>query len=110
MRCLRSESASILPKPQHCRTWSAVRQFVDSLRELGCRFALDDFGDGWSSLAQLKHLPFDYVKVGSHFTKGMLGSAVDFAVVKAVNEIAHAMRSKTVIEAVESAEILGRFA
>ncbi len=84
----------------------AVRHFVDSLRELGCRFAIDDFGDGWSSLAQLKHLPFDYVKVGSHFTKGMLGSAVDFAVVKAVNEIAHAMQSKTVIEAVESAEIL----
>jgi two-component system CheB/CheR fusion protein len=84
----------------------AVRHFVDSLRELGCRFAIDDFGDGWSSLAQLKRLPFDYVKVGSHFTKGMLGSAVDFAVVRAVNEIAHAMRSKTVIEAVESAEIL----
>jgi EAL domain-containing protein (putative c-di-GMP-specific phosphodiesterase class I) len=84
----------------------AVRNFVDSLRGLGCRFAIDDFGDGWSSLAQLKHLPFDYVKVGSHFTKGMLGSAVDFALVKAVSEIAHAMRSKTVIEAVESAEIL----
>src|SRR4029450_13673840 len=64
------------------------------------------FGDGWSSLGQLKHLPFDYVKVGSHFTRGMLGSTVDFAVVRAVNEIAHAMQSKTVIEAVESAEIL----
>ena len=84
----------------------AARNFVDSLRELGCRFALDDFGDGWSSLAQLKHLSFDYLKVGSHFTKGMLVSALDFAVVKAVNEIAHAMRTKTVVEAVESEEIL----
>jgi EAL domain-containing protein (putative c-di-GMP-specific phosphodiesterase class I) len=85
---------------------AGARHFVASLQELGCRFAIDDFGDGWSSLAQLKHVPFDYVKLGSHLTKGMLGSAVNFAVVKAVNEIAHAMHSKTVIEAVESPEIL----
>jgi diguanylate cyclase (GGDEF)-like protein/PAS domain S-box-containing protein len=84
----------------------AARHFMDSLRELGCRFALDDFGDGWSSLAHLKHLSFDYVKIGSHFTRGMLGSAVDFAIVKAINQVTRAMRSKTVVEAVESEEIL----
>jgi EAL domain-containing protein (putative c-di-GMP-specific phosphodiesterase class I) len=84
----------------------AARHFMDSLRKLGCRFALDDFGDGWSSLAHLKHLSFDYVKIGSHFTRGMVGSAVDFAIVKAINQVTRAMHSKTVVEAVESQEIL----
>lgn len=84
----------------------AARRFVDSLRGLGCRFALDDFGDGWSSLAHLKHLSFDFLKVGGGFARGMADSAIDFAIVKAINDIAQAMRSKTVVEAVESPEIL----
>jgi diguanylate cyclase (GGDEF)-like protein len=84
----------------------AARNFMDAFRELGCRFALDDFGDGWSSLAPLKHLSFDYLKVGGDFTRGLTGSAIDFAIVKAINDISHAMHSKTVVEAVESEEIL----
>ena len=88
----------------------AARQFIDSLRDSGCRFALDDFGDGWSSLARLKHLSFDFLKVGSHFTKGVLGSAIDFAVVKAVNEIAHAMREQDGGRGGRERRDLGRFA
>ena len=84
----------------------AARQFIDSLRDAGCRFALDDFGDGWSSLARLKHLSFDFLKVGSGFAKGVAVSAIDFAIVKAINDISQAMRAKTVVEAVESEEIL----
>ena len=84
----------------------AVRRFMDSLRNSGCRFALDDFGDGWSSLARLKHLSFDFLKVGSGFAKGVAVSALDFAIVKAINEISQAMCAKTVVEAVESEEIL----
>jgi diguanylate cyclase (GGDEF)-like protein/PAS domain S-box-containing protein len=84
----------------------AARDFMDSLRRLGCRFALDDFGDGWSSLAHLKHLSFDYIKIGSDVTKGMLDSATDFAILKAINDVSQAMRSKTVVEAVESEQIL----
>jgi diguanylate cyclase (GGDEF)-like protein/PAS domain S-box-containing protein len=84
----------------------AARHFMESLRQLGCRFALDDFGDGWSSLAHLKHLSFDYVKIGSDFTKGMLSSGIDFAIVKAINDVSQAMHSKTVVEAVESEELL----
>jgi diguanylate cyclase (GGDEF)-like protein/PAS domain S-box-containing protein len=84
----------------------AARDFMYSMRQMGCRFALDDFGDGWSSPAHLKHLSFDYVKIGSDVTKGMLGSAIDFAIVKAINDVSRAMHSKTVVEAVESEAIL----
>jgi EAL domain-containing protein (putative c-di-GMP-specific phosphodiesterase class I) len=79
---------------------------MDSLRELGCRFALDDFGNGWSSLANLRHLSFDFLKVGGDVTKGIVGSSVDFAIVKAINDVCQAMESKVVVEEVESEEIL----
>ena len=84
----------------------AARHFMDSLREVGCRFALDGFGNGWSSLANLRHLSFDFLKVGGDVTKGIVGSALDFAIVKAINDVSHAMRSKLVVEAVENEEIL----
>jgi EAL domain-containing protein (putative c-di-GMP-specific phosphodiesterase class I) len=84
----------------------AARHFMDSLRELGCRFALDDFGNGWSALANLKHLSFDFLKVGGDLTRGIVDNSLDFAILKAINEVSQAMRSKTVIEAVENDEIL----
>jgi diguanylate cyclase (GGDEF)-like protein/PAS domain S-box-containing protein len=84
----------------------ATRHFMDSLREVGCRFALDDFGNGWSSLANLRHLSFDFLKVGGNVTKGIVGSSFDFAIVKAINDVCQAMESKLVVEAVESEEIL----
>ena len=107
--------SSALPPKQICfeltekstlSNMMAARHFMESVRETGCRFALDDFGDGWSSLAHLKHLSFDYLKIGGDFTKGMLGSSIDFAIVKAINDVSQAMHSKTVVEAVESEEIL----
>jgi EAL domain-containing protein (putative c-di-GMP-specific phosphodiesterase class I) len=84
----------------------AARHFMDSLRETGCRFALDDFGNGWSSLANLRHLSFDFLKVGGDVTKGIVGSSLDFAIVKAINDVSQAMDSKLVVEAVENEEIL----
>jgi EAL domain-containing protein (putative c-di-GMP-specific phosphodiesterase class I) len=84
----------------------AARHFMDSLRHVGCRFALDDFGNGWSSLANLRHLSFDFLKVGGDVTKGIVGSSVDFAIVKAINDVCQAMESKVVVEEVESEEIL----
>jgi EAL domain-containing protein (putative c-di-GMP-specific phosphodiesterase class I) len=79
---------------------------MDPLRELGCRFALDHVGTGWSSLANLKHLSFDFLKVGGDFTRGIVGSTLDFAIVKAINDVSQAMRSKTVVQSVESDEVL----
>jgi diguanylate cyclase (GGDEF)-like protein/PAS domain S-box-containing protein len=84
----------------------AARHFMDSLRELGCRFALDDFGDGWSSLANLKHLSFDFLKMSGNVAKCIADSSIDFAIVKAINDVSQAMQSKTVVEAVEDEGVL----
>lgn len=79
---------------------------MNSLRELGCRFALDDFGSGFASYAYLKQLPVDDVKIDGSFIRNLDHNAEDRIFVKAAAEMAHAMGKKVIAEFVESAAIL----
>ena len=81
-------------------------QFIKTLKKLGCSFALDDFGSGLSSFAYLKSLPVDYVKIDGFFVKDIVNDPVDLAMVKAINDMAHAMGKQTIAEFVEDKEIL----
>lgn len=74
------------------------------LTERGVRFAVDDFGTGYSSLARLKELPAQTVKVDRAFVTGVADDPADFAVARAVVDMARAMGRTTVAEGVETAE------
>jgi len=74
------------------------------LVERGVRFAVDDFGTGYSSLARLKELPTQTVKVDRAFVTGVATDPADFAVARAVVDMARALGRTTVAEGVETAE------
>ena len=81
-------------------------QFLQYLRDLGCKTALDDFGAGYSSYAYLKDLPADFVKIDGAFVRDMDKNDFNLAMVKSMNEIAHIMGKQTIAEFVENAEVL----
>jgi diguanylate cyclase (GGDEF)-like protein/PAS domain S-box-containing protein len=85
---------------------AAAEEFITALKDIGCQFALDDFGSGFSSFAYLKHLPVDKLKIDGAFVKGMAHSAVDQAMVESMNQVAHALGKQTVAECVENEETL----
>ena len=82
---------------------TAVR-FISTLRDLGCCFALDDFGSGYSSFAYLKGLPVDYLKIDGLLVKTIRDSSLDKTIVRFINEIGQYMDMKIIAEFVEDNE------
>jgi diguanylate cyclase (GGDEF)-like protein/PAS domain S-box-containing protein len=76
-------------------------RFAQRLSGLGCAFALDDFGAGFSSFYYLKHLPFDYLKIDGDFIRNLTRDAADQQIVKAIVQMAVGLGKKTIAEFVE---------
>jgi diguanylate cyclase (GGDEF)-like protein/PAS domain S-box-containing protein len=76
--------------------------FAQRLSELGCKFALDDFGAGFGSFYYLKHLPFDYLKIDAEFVRHCAENKTDRTLISAVAQIAQDMGKHTIAEFVEN--------
>ncbi len=90
-----TESAMVKDEERHIDTLRA-------LRDLGVRFALDDFGAGYSSLSYLKRLPVSMLKIDRSFVGRIGENAEDEALLSGVVGIAHGLRLRVLAEGVET--------
>ena len=80
-----------------------ARQFVKGLKQLHCRFAIEQFGSGLNSFQILKHLPADYLKIDRAFMKDLPKKEENQERVKQISDQAHGMGKVTIAEFVEDA-------
>lgn len=80
-----------------------AKQIVASLKNQGVRLALDDFGTGFSSLAHLRSLPFDVIKIDRSFVSTIQNDRESAAIVRAVTTLADAIGVPVTVEGIEDA-------
>lgn len=83
-----------------------AQAFIKSLKTFNCKAALEHFGTGLNSEATLKHIPVDYIKIDSSYSKGLASNAENQEAVKKLVKMAHEMSKLTIAEAVEDANSL----
>jgi diguanylate cyclase (GGDEF)-like protein len=81
-------------------------QVMEALRAQGCRFALDDFGVGFSSLYYLKKLPVDYIKIDGSFVRNLDTEKEHQVLIRALVDVARAFDLKTIAEFVEDQTVM----
>jgi len=92
------------------RNISTAADQIAQLSKLGCRFAIDDFGAGYSSYTYLKSLPVHYIKIDGSFIKTLKDDVVDQTIVHSISQIARATNKQTIAEHVpdiETFQLLG---
>jgi len=85
---------------------SKAGQFIDSIHQLGCRIALDDFVSNSSSFAYIRRMNIDYLKIHGDFFRDFLNNPVNQVMVRSINEIAHILKIKTIAEQIDDSDIL----
>lgn len=87
-----------------------AHRLIQHLREQGCRFALDDFGSGYSSFTYVRSFPVDFIKIDGCFVRTMRHDHTNHTVVQAINNMAHVLGKRTIAEYVEDEQTLAGLA
>lgn len=98
--CFEVTETSVITNIEH------ARRFIGVLHGMGCRFALDDFGRGLSSFANLKNLPLDYLKIDGSFIRNLASDNVNQAMVTAMIKLARSLNFQVIAEQVEDLSAL----
>jgi EAL domain-containing protein (putative c-di-GMP-specific phosphodiesterase class I) len=81
-----------------------ARDFATQLTEMGCRFALDDFGAGFGSFYYLKYLPLEFLKIDGDFIGDLASNTIDQAMVRAIVDLSGQLGKATIAEFVGDSE------
>lgn len=83
-----------------------VTEFMVTVKNLGCRVSMDDFGTNLSSFGYLKNIPIDFLKIDGQLIRNIRNDTVDRAMVESINHVAHHMELQTIAEWVEDIQTL----
>ena len=83
-----------------------TQQFIRELKQMGCRFALDDFGAGFSSFYYLKRFDVDYLKIDGGFIRDLATDEGNRIFVKALCDVARGLNKQVIAEWVEDREVM----
>ena len=81
-----------------------MKEILGSIKKLGVRIALDDFGIGYSSLNHIREIPLDVIKVDQSFVNGLAEDTYSQSFIKMVSELASAIDVSICVEGIETAE------
>jgi diguanylate cyclase (GGDEF)-like protein/PAS domain S-box-containing protein len=98
--CFEVTENSVITNIEH------ARRFIGVLHGMGCHFALDDFGRGLSSFANLKNLSLDYLKIDGSFIRNLASDNVNQAMVAAMIKLARSLNFQVIAEQVEDLSAL----
>jgi EAL domain-containing protein (putative c-di-GMP-specific phosphodiesterase class I) len=93
----------VLEVPESTQLVDAERSvaILTRLKGVGVQISIDDFGSGFSSLAQLRRMPFDEIKIDRPFVRGMLADPGDMALVRSAVDLGHNFGLRVVAEGAE---------
>ncbi|VAW63199.1 Sensory box/GGDEF family protein, partial [hydrothermal vent metagenome] len=82
--------------------YTSAKEILNEIHQMGIRIALDDFGTGYASMSYLKDFPFDTIKLDRSFVQGVPDDIESAAIVKAMIQLAEALKLNIVAEGIET--------
>lgn len=95
-----------ITESENIHNFEEVNEFINQLKTLNCKIAIDDFGSGYSNFEYLAKLDIDYLKVDGSLIKNMTKDQSIYKIVKVIIDFAREMKYQTVAEYIENKEIM----
>lgn len=90
---------------ENIKNYNLLTTFIDEVKRLGCKVAIDDFGSGYSNFEHLLKMNVDYLKIDSSLVKNIVKDENSYKITKTIIEFAKSLNLKTIAEYVENEEI-----
>ena len=90
---------------ENVKNYNLLISFIDEIKELGCKVAIDDFGSGYSNFEHLLKMNVDYLKIDASLIKNIATDENSYKITKTIVEFAKSLNLLTIAEYVENKEI-----